>query len=148
MSFSRLREILHWFFLLTLNFLLLIGNVRAHHALGILHSQADGPSISAEEKAEKLQKSYHHFLSAAEMGDTQSAHNVGVRHLLTEVPFPQEDSQGAGSVNGEQVGMSQEEKNMEAALMDAIAMHEQRWGVKPDDDIAKRWFGVASRGGE
>lgn len=92
------------------------------------------------------------------MGDAQSAHNVGVRHLLVEVPFPQEDSEGTGSVNGSSassptlgeggIGMSQEEKKLEEALRNAIVSHEERWGVKPDDEAAKKWFGVASKGGE
>ncbi|UZJ54072.1 hypothetical protein CBS101457_003392 [Exobasidium rhododendri] len=112
------------------------GNFRSHHALGVMHTQAamaDNKSPSSSERNEHLSKSLHHFTSAAELGDPQSAHNVGLRYLLRDE-----------MVNEIALGKDNDGRSDLEVLQQSKARHQSLWGAEADDVKAKHWFARAA----
>jgi hypothetical protein len=112
------------------------GNFRSHHALGVMHTQAamnDKKSPSSPERDERLKKSFHHFSAAAELGDPQSAHNVGLRYLLRDE-----------MINEISLGKESDGRSDEEIFQQARSRHRGLWGVEADDDKARHWFAKAA----
>ena len=116
------------------------GNFRSHHALGVMHTQAamaDNRSPSPSERNEHLAKSLGHFTAAAELGDPQSAHNVGLRYLLRD-----EMVEEVGT------GMEKDGRTKEDVVKQTGQRHASLWGVEADDGEARKWFARAADLGE
>jgi TPR repeat protein len=115
-------------------------NFRCHHALGVLHTQAamaDNQSPSTPQRLEHLSKSLRHFTSAANKGDAQSAHNLGLRYLLRDE-----------MVDEIALGQENDGRSDEQVLNQAKSRHESLWGVAADDVEAIKWFERAAEAGE
>ncbi|EPQ29029.1 uncharacterized protein PFL1_03319 [Pseudozyma flocculosa PF-1] len=91
-----------------------LGHAGSHYALGVLYMRLAKP-VQAHE----------HFHAAAERGDVQSQYNLGLHYLLQ----PSLHLQSAALVDGSKT---------------LHQLHEERWGVKPDDVLARLWFERAS----
>ncbi|CEH15802.1 Extracellular protein SEL-1 and related proteins [Ceraceosorus bombacis] len=124
------------------------GNARAHHALGVLLSRtALDLSTSPSVRQSDLTRSYHHFTSAAEQGDAQSAHNLGLRYLLREEMVresaPEDQPEVPDGPEGEEIlnNLAQD------ILKKASRKHQELYGVEADDRLARQWFEKATEYG-
>jgi hypothetical protein len=115
------------------------GNSRCHHALGVYLTQRamqDNRSPSTDERNAALAKSLDHFRQAADMGDGESAHHLGMRYLLRQEMM---DETGLGS--------EQDGRSPDAVRQQASERHAKMWGVEPDDVQARQWFAKAADAG-
>lgn len=114
--------------------------MRCHHALGVMYTQAamaDNRNPSPPERQDNLVKSLQHFTSAAQLGDPQSAHNLGLRYLLRDE-----------MVDEIALGKEEDGRTDEQVIEQAKKRHESLWGVQADDVEARRWFEKAAEYGE
>lgn len=114
-------------------------NVRCHHALAIMLAQRarmDNTTPSSPERNLCLEKAIEHFKKAADLGDGQSAHEVGMRYLLRQEML-------------EEIGLGSESdgRDSEKVREQAKERHLGLWGVKPDDVTAKEWFSKGADAG-
>lgn len=114
-------------------------NVRCHHALAIMLSQRammDNSTPSSPERKLCLEKAVEHFQKAANLGDGQSAHEVGMRFLLRQEML-------------EEIGLGSESdgRDAEKVRKQAEERHLALWGVHPNDVTAKEWFSKGSDAG-
>jgi hypothetical protein len=105
-----------------------------------MHTQAamsDNQTPSSPKREEHLSKSLHHFTSAADLGDPQSAHNVGLRYLLRDEMV-------------DEIGLGKEEdgRSDEDVITQAKSRHRSLWGVEANDVEARNWFQKAAELGE
>lgn len=108
------------------------GDARCHHALGVLCTQsamADKSTPPSAERGANLEKSLEHFQKAAESGDGQSAHHLGLRYLLRD-----EMVQEIG------LGSDKDGRTPEQVRQQASQRHKDMWGVEPSDATAREWF--------
>lgn len=113
-----------------------LGDARSHHALGVLLTQdamKDNRTPPPPERTDKLQKSLEHFKTAAELGDGQSAHHMGLRYLLRD-----EMVQEVG------LGSDKDGRTQEQVKEAAAGRHQSMWNVMPNDAEALRWFEMAA----
>lgn len=114
-------------------------NVRCHHALAIMLAQRammDNTTPSSPERNLCLEKAIEHFKKAANLGDGQSAHEVGMRFLLRQEML-------------EEIGLGSESDGRDAEKVrnQAKERHLKLWGVEPDDVTAKEWFSKGADAG-
>jgi TPR repeat protein len=114
-------------------------NVRCHHALAIMLAQRammDNTSPSSPERNLCLEKAVEHFKKAANLGDGQSAHEVGMRYLLRQEML-------------EEIGLGSESdgRDAEKVRQQAKDRHLKLWGVESDDVTAKEWFSKGADAG-
>lgn len=98
---------------------------------------SDNKSPSSTERNNHLSKSLQHFTAAADLGDPQSAHNVGLRYLLRDEMV-------------DEIGLGKEAdgRSDQVVLDQAKSRHQNLWGVKSDDIEARKWFAKGADLGE
>lgn len=105
-----------------------------------MHTQAamaDNRSPSPPEREENLAKSLSHFTLAAEMGDPQSAHNLGLRYLLRDE-----------MIDEIALGKENDGRTDEQVMNQAKQRHQSMWGVQANDVEARKWFEKAANFGK